>query len=160
MRSLERDDLPKLERILRDTGAFSEAEVDCALELLNILLDEPQQKDYRAAVAEEDGEVAGYILYGPVPLTEGNFDVYWIATAPAVQGRGLGRRLLAFAENDARSRGARMICLETSSQGSYERTRHFYECSGYLQESRIRDFYRPGDDRLTYVKRFSDQGGD
>ena len=24
-----------------------------------------------------------------------------------------------------------------------------------LEESRIRDFYKPGDDRITYVKRFS-----
>jgi hypothetical protein len=47
-----------------------------------------------------------------------------------------------------------MVCLETSSQGGYSRTRSFYEKAGYLLESRIRDFYKPGDDRLTYVKRF------
>ncbi len=155
MRSLEPADLPELERILRATGAFNAEEVDCAMELLHIVLDDPAQQDYLVAVAEEAGNVAGYILYGPVPLTAGNFDIYWIATDPAVQGKGIGRQLMEFAEADARSRGARMVCLETSSQGGYERTRRFYDQAGYIQESCIRDFYKPGDDRLTYVKRFS-----
>ncbi len=156
MRSVRRGDLPELSRILRGTGAFTAAEVDCALELLNIVLDDPQQTDYLAAVAEDEGRVAGYILYGPVPLTEGNFDIYWIATDPQVQGKGLGRALMLHAEGDARSRGGRLVCLETSSQGGYERTRRFYDQAGYRVESVIRDFYKPGDDRITYVKRFSD----
>lgn len=155
MRNLKREDLPALMRILNDTGAFTDIEVGCAVELLGIVLDDPHQQDYIVAVAEEDGRVVGYVLYGPVPLTEGNFDLYWIATDPNVQGRGFGRRLLAHVEADVRKRGGRMVCLETSSQGGYERTRIFYEQAGYVEESRIRDFYRPGDDRITYVKRFS-----
>lgn len=155
MRNLRPSDLPDLTRILVDTGAFTRAEVECAVELLEIVLDQPQQKDYLVAVAEEEGRVAGYILYGPVPLTEGTFDIYWIATDPSVQGKGLGRQLMEHAEADARHRGARMVCLETSSQGSYQRTRRFYDNAGYQEESRIRDFYKPGDDRITYIKRFS-----
>ncbi len=155
MRSLEHRDLPDLERILRATGAFNGPEVECAMELLHIVLDDPAQQDYLVTVAEEAGQVAGYILYGPVPVTEGNFDIYWIATDPSVQGKGLGRQLMSWAEADARRRGARLVCLETSSQGGYERTRRFYDNAGYTMESCIRDFYKPGDDRLTYVKRFS-----
>ncbi|MFA5517471.1 MAG: GNAT family N-acetyltransferase [Desulfuromonadales bacterium] len=155
MRKLEAADLSALERILRATGAFTEDEVACALELLETVLNDPRQRDYLVGVAEDDGRVAGYILYGPVPLTEGNYDIYWIATDPEVQGKGFGQQLMAEAEADARSRGGRMICLETSSQGSYARTRRFYDSAGYVEESRIRDFYRPGDDRITYVKRFA-----
>lgn len=153
MRELKRSDLPELERILGATGAFNGSEVACAMELLEIVLNEPAQPDYLVAVAEFAGKVCGYILYGPVPVTEGNFDIYWIATDPAVQGQGMGRKLMEHAEADARKRGARMVCLETSSQGGYERTRMFYERAGYVMESCIRDFYKPGDDRLTYVKR-------
>lgn len=155
MRSLKGSDLTVLKHILKATEAFTTDEIACALELLGIVLDDPDQKDYLTAVAEADGRVAGYVLFGPVPLTEGNFDIYWIATDPEVQGLGFGRRLLEHAETEARSRGARLVCLETSSQGGYERTRRFYEQAGYVEESRIRDFYRPGDDRITYVKRFS-----
>jgi len=158
VRELQRSDLSELARILVATGAFTPAEVDCAMELLHIVLEEPLQADYQVAVAEHDGKVCGYILYGPVPLTEGNFDIYWIATDPAVQGLGLGRKLMEYAEADTRQRGARLVCLETSSQGSYARTRTFYERAGYTMESCISDFYKPGDDRLTYVKRFPQKG--
>jgi ribosomal protein S18 acetylase RimI-like enzyme len=158
MRALKRSDLVQLEGILKrleEAGSFTTDEVDCAMELLLIVLDQPEQKDYLVLVAENSKGVVGYILYGPVPVTSGNFDIYWIATDPSVQGEGFGRRLMEAAEQDMRQRGARMICLETSSKGSYHRTRSFYDNAGYLQESVIADFYVPGDDRITYVKRFA-----
>jgi len=150
--------MPQLEKILaslQGAGNFTAAEVECALELLNIVLDQPLQQDYQVLVADEHGRVFGYILYGPVPVTEGNFDIYWIATDPEAHGKGFGRQLMEAAEADLRSRGARLICLETSSQGNYQRTRRFYDNAGYIVESTIRDFYKPGDDRITYVKRFA-----
>jgi len=158
MRGLQQRDLPELNRLLQaleTAGSFSAAEVDCALELLQIVLDQPQQLDYLVLVAEEHGTAVGYILYGPVPLTSGNFDIYWIATDPQRHGAGFGRRLLEAAECDMRQRGARMIGLETSSKGNYRRTRTFYDNAGYRQEAVIADFYAPGDDRITYVKRLN-----
>jgi ribosomal protein S18 acetylase RimI-like enzyme len=155
MRELRATDLPALTLILHQCEAFTEVEIACALELLEIVINEPQQQDYRVAVSEGAGEVLGYILYGPVPLTEGTYDIYWIAVDPNCQGQGIGQQLMIHAERQAKAARGRMICLETSSQGHYERTREFYRQAGYLEESRIRDFYRPGDDRLTYVKRFT-----
>jgi ribosomal protein S18 acetylase RimI-like enzyme len=154
MRKLIASDLPPLRRILVATGAFTDVEVDCAVELLETVLNDPHQRDYQVIVADYEEAVAGYVLYGPVPLTEGNYDLYWIATDPALHGKGVGRQLMEETERRLREIGARLLCLETSSQGSYVRTRRFYEQAGYLEESCIRDFYRPGDDRITYVKRF------
>ena len=154
LRKLQASDLPELERILVATDAFTPAEVEVAMELLEIVISDPEQRDYEVAVAEVLGKVAGYVLFGPVAATVGSFDLYWIAVDPAAQGSGVGQRLMEHVEEEARKRGGRMICLETSSQGGYSRTRSFYEKAGYLLESRIRDFYKPGDDRLTYVKRF------
>jgi len=155
VRNLKATDVPDLVRILEATGAFNDEEVGVAVELLGIVLNDHAQQDYEVAVAEVEGRVAGYVLFGPVPLTQGNFDLYWIAVDPAAQGHGVGRKLMAYVEEQARERGGRLVCLETSSQGSYERTRRFYEQAGYVEESRIRDFYKPGDDRLTYVKRLT-----
>jgi ribosomal protein S18 acetylase RimI-like enzyme len=154
LRDLRADDLPELERILVATDAFTAAEVAVAMELLEIVINDPAQRDYEVAVAEVLGKAAGYVLFGPVAATVGSFDLYWIAVDPAAQGSGVGQRLMERVEEAARQRGGRMICLETSSQGGYSRTRSFYERAGYVLESRIRDFYKPGDDRLTYVKRF------
>jgi ribosomal protein S18 acetylase RimI-like enzyme len=154
LRELQAGDLPELERILVVTEAFTPAEVAVAMELLEIVVNQPTQRDYEVAVAEALGKVAGYVLFGPVPATVGNFDLYWIAVDPAAQGTGVGQRLIEHVEEAVRQRGGRLVCLETSSQGGYSRTRSFYEKAGYQLESRIRDFYKPGDDRLTYVKRF------
>lgn len=154
MRELRATDMPALTLILHQCEAFTEPEIACALELLEIVINDPLQQDYRVAVANGGDEVQGYILYGPVPLTEGTYDIYWIAVDPDSQGQGVGRQLMRHAEQQARAAGGRMICLETSSQGHYQRTREFYRQAGYIEENRIRDFYRPGDDRLTYVKRF------
>jgi len=154
MRKLRHDDIPMLEEILVATGAFTDDEVTVAIELLETVINNPRQQDYEVAVADVGGRVAGYVLFGPVPLTEGNYDLYWIAVDPNSQGGGVGRRLMKHVEEQVSQRGGRMLCLETSSQGGYLRTRSFYEQAGYVEESCIRDFYKPGDDRLTYVKRF------
>lgn len=82
MRELKRTDLADLERLLwllKDAGNFTADEVACALELLEIVLDQPDQKDYLVMVAENDSAVTGYVLYGPVPLTHSAYDLYWLA---------------------------------------------------------------------------------
>ena len=155
LRNLEPQDFDPLSSILRRTGAFTEPEVECALELLETVLNLPEQRDYLVSVAVENHAVAGYILYGPIPLTEYSYDIYWIAVDPDLQGRHIGRQLLRQAEADILARSGHLICIETSSQSGYAGTRQFYLHNGYEEESCIRDFYRPGDDRITYVKRLS-----
>jgi ribosomal protein S18 acetylase RimI-like enzyme len=97
--------------------------------------------------------VRGYVCFGPVPLTDGTWDLYWIAVDPDDQGRGLGRRLLAAAEAEIRSRGGRLLLIETASHAAYSATIAFYERSGYTLASRIADYYRVGEDKLVFEKR-------
>jgi GNAT superfamily N-acetyltransferase len=154
MRKLIASDLLPLQQILVATNSFSTEEVECAMSLLETVLNDPNQKDYQAIVADHEDIVAGYALYGPVPLTEDVYDLYWIVTDPDLHGEGIGRQLMKETERRMRAANARMLCIETSSLEKYTRTRKFYLQARYLEESRIRDFYRPGDDRITYVKRF------
>lgn len=86
------------------------------------------------------------------PLTDGTYDLYWIAVDPQTQGSGYGRALLRFAEDDVLQRGGRLLLIETSSQESYGATIRFYEKSGYPLVARIKGFYRPGDDKLIFAK--------
>ncbi len=140
--------------IIRTTEMFTSAEIPVAQELIDIYLDQPTQKDYSLAVVENgSGAVAGYVAYGPTPLTEGTYDLYWIAVAPDQQGRGFGRELMDYLEEEAAAGGGRMILIETSSQPKYEPTRRFYAGLGYREVSLIPDFYKPGDNRITYLKR-------
>ena len=150
---MTREDRRTVLDIIQTTEMFTPDEIAVAGELIDTYLDQPQQRDYCLVVAEnEDGRVIGYLSYGPTSLTEGTYDLYWMAVAKGEQGRGHGRELVNWLEEEVRAAGGRMILIETSSQPKYEKTRRFYTGLHYQEVSRIPDFYRRGDDRITYVK--------
>jgi ribosomal protein S18 acetylase RimI-like enzyme len=158
IRPLEPRDRQRLLEIVTATGNFTAAEIEIALEVIDeALADRAHPRgDYRVFVAADDtGRVVGYECHGPTPATDGTYDLYWIAVDPACQGAGIGRSLLAFAEGDVRETGGRLLLIETSSQESYNDTIRFYEKSGYPLAARIKDFYRPGDDKLVFAKHLS-----
>jgi ribosomal protein S18 acetylase RimI-like enzyme len=141
--------------LVRATGFFTPAEVDVAEELVDIFLGKPDQKDYDVVVVEGDGGApAGYMTWGPTPLAEGAYDLYWMAVAPSEQGRGRGKELVRWLEGEAARRQGRVIIIETSSQPKYHGTRQFYIDLGYKEVARVPDFYRAGDDRVIYAKYF------
>lgn len=153
IRALHAHDRLDILHLLRETRMFTKAEVDVALELVDLALTRPDQKDYCFRVAEnEEHQTAGYVCYGPTPLTEGTYDLYWIAVAPRFQGKGIGRLLLQDAEEDIRRRGGRLVIIETSSQEKYAPTQRFYLNNGYTISAQIKDFYRTGDDRCIFTK--------
>jgi ribosomal protein S18 acetylase RimI-like enzyme len=155
IRPLEpRDRLP-IKEMLISTGKFTDVEVATAQELVEEALEEGVESGYLFAVLEAgkpNGPVLGYACYGPVPLTAGVYDLYWIVVDPAYQGKRLGRTLIEYVEKDVLDRGGRMILIETSSQETYSATVRFYERTGYQEAARIRNFYRIGDDKLIFQK--------
>ena len=94
----------------------------------------------------------GYACFGPHPLTQGTYDLYWIAVDPVAQGHGIGHALLARVEAEVQARGGRLLLIETSSTPAYASARRLYETSGYRCEAIIHDFYAPGDDLLIFSK--------
>ena len=131
---------------------FSPDEVRCALEVIDLAL-QPNNPDYQVIVALLDGKLAGYVCYGPTPMTDGTYDLYWIASEPAPRGKGVGAGLVAAMEGDLRRRKARLVRVETSATEDYGPARGFYQSMRYLEESRFRDFYRPGDDLILLKKK-------
>lgn len=151
-------DRPRVRELVVAAGNFNDAEVATAVELVDEALGKGDASGYFFLLLEEDaGEraVQGYACYGPVPLTVGTYDLYWIVVDPAAQGKGHGRRLLEAVEGHVRDLGGRKLLIETSSQESYAVTIRFYERSGYELAARIRDFYKVGDDKLVYSKDFA-----
>ena len=146
-------DKPAVMRILYNTPEFKPVEVEIAEELIDACLEDPVRSGYFTLVAAADSQIEGYICYGPTPLTEGTWDVYWIAVRHREQGRGVGTHLLNAAEADIKQRHGRLILIETSGKLNYERAQRFYAARGYDLISRIADFYEPGDDKLTYLKK-------
>ncbi len=139
--------------ILRNTPEFKPSEVAVAEEVIDSYLCDPQGSGYNTLVAEADSIVAGYICYGPTPLTEGTWDIYWMAVTPDKQGQGIGGALIAFAEEQIKKAQGRLAIIETSSKPEYEKTRRFHLSHGYEIICRIPDFYAPSDDKLILQKR-------
>jgi GNAT superfamily N-acetyltransferase len=139
-------------KILRRTPEFKPAEVVVAEEVIDSYLRDPHDSGYYTLVAELDSAIAGYICYGPTPLTEGTWDIYWMAVAPEKQGKGIGGTLMAHAEDKIREAQGRLVIIETSSKAEYEKTRRFHLNHGYEVIGRIPDFYALDDDKLILQK--------
>lgn len=140
--------------VINSAGNLTDAEQACATGLLDIYLGDAGQQDYRfiAAIDGDDG-LAGYACYGPRPLTDGTFDLYWIVVGRPRQRGGAGRLLVSGVEERLAGLNGRIIIAETSGLPQYESTRGFYLACGFIEEARIREFYKPGDDLIVYIKR-------
>ncbi len=155
IRPMQASDKAPVLGLIRATGFFTADEVGVAEELMDVYLDRPDQKDYGVVVVEgDDGAPAGYMTWGPTPLAEDAYDLYWMAVAPSEQGKGRGKELVRWLEAEVGRRRGRLIIIETSSQPKYHGTRQFYIDLGYKEVARIPDFYRAGDDRVIYAKYF------
>jgi D-alanine-D-alanine ligase len=152
-RPMTATDKPAVMEILRHTSEFKPMEVEVAEELIDSYLSDGVNSGYFHLVGEVDTQVAGYICYGPTPITTGTWDVYWMAVSLQTQRHGVGKALLATTEADIKKQKGRLILIETSSKPNYEKAQRFYTKQGYDMISRIADFYEPGDDKLTYLKR-------
>jgi ribosomal protein S18 acetylase RimI-like enzyme len=153
IRPLIAEDKPVIMEMLGHTPEFTPEEVAVAGELIDDYLDQGIASGYHHLVAVTDLRAAGYICYGPTPLTEGTWDVYWMAVSPERKGQGMGRMLLESAEEKIRAENGRLIVIETSSQESYVPTRGFYLARGYGEIASIPDYYKPGDGLVVFQKR-------
>jgi ribosomal protein S18 acetylase RimI-like enzyme len=158
IRPAEHRDRARIQEIMVACTLFTEEEIRCAIDLIDIFLSEghPEKNDYLTHVVEDnEGRVQGYSCFGATPLTDAVYDLYWIAVDPKQQGQGFGQVLLRFVENEVRRQRGRMLLIETSSKTSYASTMRFYEKSGYEEISRIKDFYRIEDDKVVFCKRLT-----
>ena len=155
IRPMTKDDKVAIMQILHATPEFKPGEVVVAEELIDCYLDDPVGSGYPTLVAEVNSRIVGYICWGPTPLTEGTWDIYWLAVARQEQSSGIGTALVAAAEDKIRQAKGRLAFIETSSIPEYERTRRFHLSRGYELICQIPDFYAPGDDKLILLKRLS-----
>ena len=150
--------LPKdrrvLESILLRANVFTLEEINIAMDLIDLVLMDSNQKDYiiHCFVNAQD-QPLGYICYGPIPMTQGTFDLYWIVVDSDFKGQGIGSRLVDFLEEEMRRLKGRMILADTSSISSYEEAHRFYQKKGFQEVARIADYYWEGNDRITYCKK-------
>lgn len=100
--------------------------------------------EYRACVAERDGEIVGLGAFGMVAGTVGTGMLYSILVGPRSRRAGIGERLLFQIKAQLVTAGARMIVAEIPGDPSVMRFRALLLTHGFVEEARIEDYYGDG----------------
>lgn len=156
IRPLLLQDRSKIHSILCQKNTFNAIEVQVAMELIDEVLKNPANPDYLIYSAVYPTEaVAGYICFGPIPLTAYCFDLYWIAVDQEFSQKGIGSRLIEFMESVIRKKDGKHIYADTSSTPPYIPARAFYEKHGYRPVCTLNDFFKKGDHKIIFRKELS-----
>ena len=107
-------------------------------------------------LTDDDNGVVAAAYCAPEKMTNGTWNLLFLAVRPDRQGQGCGTAMIRYVEQILRERGERLLLIETLA--SFERTRKFYCKCGYEEEARIRDFYDSGYDKIVYRKVLGERG--
>jgi ribosomal protein S18 acetylase RimI-like enzyme len=146
-------DTPHLLALTEGTGVFKPHEIEALNEVLSDYHAETHKYGHVAVTYEEAGRILGYAYYAPAAMTDRTWYLYWIAVKRDTHAKGIGSKLLRYAEDDIRQRKGRVLFIETSSLPHYELTRKFYLKHGYEITGVLRDYYSDGDDMVVFRKR-------
>jgi ribosomal protein S18 acetylase RimI-like enzyme len=101
------------------------------------------------AVAEVDGRVAAFVWY----VLEGAFQrsgyIMLFAVEPNLRGQGLGRVLLAYAEDALFAASTSIVLLVSDFNTEAQR---FYQRHGYSEVGALPDYVKDGVSELIYYK--------
>lgn len=104
-------------------------------------------------VAEAAGAVAGLAYAEPETFTEDCWNMRAIAVSPEVQDTGIGTALVTRLEADIRLAGGGVLIVDTAGLAAFDRARGFYRARGYAETARIADYWAPGVDKVSFVKK-------
>ena len=60
--------------------------------------------------------------------------------------------MMSYIESELKAKGMSILIVDTSGTEEFTQTRKFYENLNYTKEAVIRDFWKEGDDKVTYWK--------
>ena len=152
IRATTREDIPAILELAVASGLFPPDSTDEIASVLTSSLDGSLGPDH-IWVTDDDDRPVGVAYYAPERMTEGTWNLYMIAVHPDRQRQGRGAALISHVEESLKSRGARLLLVETSSLARFEPTQAFYKSLNFEEEARIRDFYNVGEDKVIFRKR-------
>jgi ribosomal protein S18 acetylase RimI-like enzyme len=145
IRPATEEDQAALRELAVSTGLFSDEDwMEPELEFLD--------EGHQWLVVTENDVVVGAAYVGPEMVSYRLWNTYFLAVAPDQHGHGIGRLLMEHIEAEARAADIATLIVDTSSGDGFVATRAFYEGLGYVKEAQVRDYYGPGDDKITFWK--------
>ncbi len=113
------------------------------------LIRDARRRRERLYVATADGQVVGFIWF----LLHGTFAhsgyIRWIVVASSARGKGVGTKLMAFAETQILRAGPNVFLLVSAFNRLAQR---FYWRRGYQPIGRLADYVAPGITEVLYRK--------
>lgn len=153
IRPITNRDREKILDLLRQTTVFNEREISVAIEIADLVLMKRDNGEYQVfCYYDSEDQFMGYICFGPIPMTDSSYDLYWIAVDKKVRGKGVASALVRFMEEQVRRQGGEKIYVDTSTTPQFGAARVFYEKHGYQCVSVLDDFYREGDHKIIFMK--------
>jgi GNAT superfamily N-acetyltransferase len=147
------DDRKKILSLLRQTCVFNQKEIAVAMEIVDQVLAKNDGGDYQTfSFYDDENRFTGYICFGPIPMTDSRYDLYWIAVDRKARGKGVAADLVGFMEKQVARQGGGKIYVDTASTPPYAAARGFYEKQRYSPVCVLDDFYREGDSKIIFMK--------
>ena len=134
IRTAEAKDAEAVLRLAKEFATSFVVEEECFHATFSKLL---AATDVYLGIAEEDGEVIGYVLAFEHSAFFANGLVTWveeIMVSPDRRRRSVGRSLMTQAENWSRSRGSKLIALATRRAADFYRAIGFEESASYFRK--------------------------
>lgn len=157
IRPSQKEDLPSLLSLAEDSGLFPKEQLDVLEGMLTSFFEVGEENE-GFWLTDHDGNSVGVAFCEPELMTNETWNLRLIAVAPELQRSGRGAALLSHIEQLLFDRGGRLLIVDTSGTEDFESVREFYRRCGYAEESRIRDFFDDGDDKVTFTKRLDNAG--
>ncbi|MEM9927546.1 MAG: GNAT family N-acetyltransferase [Cyanobacteria bacterium P01_D01_bin.50] len=160
IRLAKADDTEAIMNLADVIGLFEGEELEVLGDMLGGYFEGSLGEGHSWVVCEDAG-VVGVAYFAPEQYAYGVYNLYFIAVHPKHQGKGYGTAVLQYVEKTLREKGDkplthalrdRLLLVETSGLPNFELTRKFYRKQGYEEEARIRDYYKPGDDKIIFRK--------
>jgi len=109
---------------------------------------------YQISEEDESGESVGFVTLR-THFERASAEIHCMGVMPDVHRSGVGRRLIAFAEDHLRDEGVRFLQVKTLGTSKpcehYDRTRAFYLAQGFTPLEEFADLW-PGNPALMLVK--------
>ncbi len=140
-------DVPDLQRVLSETDLFPP---EALPPMLAPVFSGQSQELWLAGHIE--GHAVALCYVAPEEMTEGTWNMRALAVLPSMQGKSIGSRLVAAAEDRLRQDKQRLLIVDTSSVDEFEQARRFYLANGYRKEASIQNFWSEGDHKITFCK--------
>lgn len=146
------EDFEDIVAVASQIQCFTADEVACLATDLKDQFDSLDSLDQMLTL-KVGGKTSGFCHFGPLPITDRSWIMFWILVDPSTHSAGMGRTLVAEMERRIAQENGRLILIETSDHDDFAGARRFYERAGYELVATIPDYYTKEQGKCVFSKR-------